>query len=261
MHLSRYSAATDVGLQRSNNEDYYLSCPNLGLWVVADGMGGHAAGEVASAIVGQTIRDEVHQGHPLADAIQNSHRAVLSAAACGQGGQGMGSTAVALQVKGHHFKIAWVGDSRAYKWSPKSNTPLNQLTTDHSYVQMLYQSGAISEDELDTHPEKNIITQCLGSIELDSVTVDTVDGSWGKSDWIILCSDGLSDAISSTSINTILTNAGSVQVATKELIEAALAAGGKDNITVTVVEYPGKISRILRAISNIGSKIFKLNKN
>ncbi|WP_086931474.1 PP2C family protein-serine/threonine phosphatase [Agarilytica rhodophyticola] len=257
MHFWRYSSATDVGLQRNNNEDSYLSCPELGLWVVADGMGGHAAGEVASDIVSQSIKEKIRQGNSLLDAIQFSHQQVLDAAADGRGSQGMGSTVVALLSRGQHYTISWVGDSRAYLWSPYSEPSFVQMTTDHSYVQMLYQTGAISESELDTHPEKNIITQCLGSIELESVQVESKEGEWQKNEWIVLCSDGLSDAVPAHIIAQILHESKNVRVATQSLVESALSYGGKDNITVTIVECPGKYQTFLQAFTASLSNFFK----
>ncbi|MFL0808990.1 MAG: protein phosphatase 2C domain-containing protein [Agarilytica sp.] len=257
MQFWRYSAATDVGLQRNNNEDCYLSSPELGLWVVADGMGGHAAGEVASAIVAETIKKKVDEGENLSTAIQLSHREVLHAAANGHGGQGMGSTVVALLTDGSSYEIAWVGDSRAYLWSPGSLKPFRQLTTDHSYVQMLYQTGAITEAELSTHPEKNIITQCLGSVELESVTVETVEGTWKPNEWIILCSDGLTDAVNDVEIENILSSHTCVDKGTNALIEAALNRGGKDNITVSVTESPNAYLVFLGSFFKNLSKFFK----
>lgn len=257
MQVWRYSAASDVGLQRNNNEDSYLSCPELGLWVIADGMGGHASGEIASAIVSETIKTKVSDGDDLADAIQSSHQAILKAAANGHGGQGMGSTVVALQAINDHYSIAWVGDSRAYLWSPLSATPLARITTDHSYVQMLYQTGVISEDELDSHPEKNIITQCLGSIELDTVSVDAIEGEWHRNEWILLCSDGLTDAVPDEVIADILSNTASIQTATRDLINSALSFGGKDNITVAVVESPASRRNIFHSMTSSLTKLFK----
>ena len=253
MLLSRYAAATDVGLQRSNNEDSFLSCPKLGLWVVADGMGGHAAGEVASAIVAETVMEQVREGLSLQQAIQQSHHEILSAAASGHGGQGMGSTVVALLVNGTNYEVAWVGDSRAYLWSPHAMRPLRQLTIDHSYVQMLYQTGAITEAELESHPEKNIITQCLGSLELQTINVETVEGEWQKGDCFILCSDGLSDAVSSETMESIMAKASNAQTAVDDLVQAALSSGGKDNITVTVVEYPGTFRNFAKIFMSIFS--------
>ncbi len=257
MHFWRYSAATDVGLQRNNNEDSFLSSPELGLWLVADGMGGHAAGEVASAIVSETIKKKISEGSTLADAIQFSHREVLNAAANGHGGQGMGSTVVALLSDGQHYEIGWVGDSRAYLWSPSAAKSFAQITTDHSYVQMLYQTGVISAAELGSHPEKNIITQCLGSIELDTVTVDTFDGEWHRGDWILLCSDGLSDAVTDHDMADVLTHTANIQSAATELINSALKHGGKDNITVTIVECPSPYLNFLHGFTSSLSKFFK----
>src|SRR5690606_11801246 len=142
-----YSAATNAGHKRDNNEDSYLSLPEQGLWLVADGMGGHEAGEVASAIVRDTLLNL--QRRTLSEAIQLSHRAVVDAAADGQGAPGMGSTVVALRSEGHSYEVAWVGDSRAYLWThTEDGGRLERLTTDHSYVQMLMATGAIGEDEV-----------------------------------------------------------------------------------------------------------------
>ncbi len=243
-----YSQATDVGLLRDNNEDAIWSDADLGLWVVADGMGGHAAGEVASEITVSVISDSIRQGRTLKDAISAAHQAVLEAAQDGSGRYGMGSTVVALHSLGNRYEIAWVGDSRAYLWSDrdKDGFSLQQLTIDHSYVQMLYQSGIISAEEMSGHPEKNVITQCLGSTELTELTVDVIEGSWHKYDWILLCSDGLSDTVSDQQICDILNEAENADLAVRELIQAALANGGKDNISVIIITAPNGVSLVER---------------
>ena len=257
MQFIRHSAATDVGLQRSNNEDCYLSNPANGLWLVADGMGGHAAGEVASAIASKTIEQSVVDGKSLAEAIQNAHHAILRAAASGEGGQGMGSTVVALLEQGDQYQIGWVGDSRAYIWSADLEPNLYQLTRDHSYVQMLLDTGAIQESELATHPEKNIITQCLGSLDLDNVDVDIFEGKWEKDDVILLCSDGLTDAVSNDKIRDILARSDNVQSAAKTLIQTALDSGGRDNITVSVIASPSSAHRLFQATVGRIQKLFR----
>ncbi len=257
MQFIRYSAATDVGLQRSNNEDCYLSNPANGLWLVADGMGGHAAGEVASAIASKTIEQSVMEGKNLKEAIQNAHHAILHAAARGEGGQGMGSTVVALLEDGDKYQIGWVGDSRAYIWSTDLEPNLYQLTRDHSYVQMLLDTGAIHESELATHPEKNIITQCLGSLDLDNVEVDIFDGKWERDDIILLCSDGLTDAVSNDKIRDILAQSENVQVAARTLIQTALDSGGRDNITVSVIASPNSAHRFIQATVGRLQKLFR----
>lgn len=235
----KYSAATHQGLHRDNNEDCYLNHPQYGLWMVADGMGGHAAGEVASAIVKDVLAQGAVRGDSLSESVQASHQAVLSAAEQGQGASGMGSTVVALQSNENHYQIAWVGDSRAYLWTWENNGgQLQQLTTDHSYVQMLVQSGAIAANESDSHPDKNIITQCIGSQELNKVKVDVLKGQWQKRQRILLCSDGLTDEVSDQKIADILCKTPDTDKAVDALIKAALSQGGHDNITVQVIESP-----------------------
>lgn len=234
MQALESSSLTNPGRKRSNNEDCYLSLPEQALWMVADGMGGHEAGEVASDIVRKTLQR--HSGESLQSAIQRAHKAVLEAAEKGIGAKGMGSTVVAMKHLGDHYEIAWVGDSRAYAYTPKEG--LEALTTDHSYVQMLLESGAIEATEAQTHPDKNIITQCLGSQELAEVNVDTLSRPWKNNQWIILCSDGLTDELDIGEMERILKQCSDVSSAARELIRAALQAGGRDNITVQVIAAP-----------------------
>jgi protein phosphatase len=236
-----FSAVTHPGLARDNNEDCYLSLPEYGIWLVADGMGGHEAGEVASAIVRDTVKEtrEKHASTSLSDSIQASHRAVLEAAARGVGALGMGSTVVALYSHHNEYEVAWVGDSRAYLWTNTADGGrLEQLTTDHSYVQMLLDSGAITAEELENHPEKNIITQCIGSQELADVRVDMVHGQWQRNQWILLCSDGLSDELDDKAIAQVLCDAKDTETAADQLLHAALTNGGHDNITLQIIESP-----------------------
>src|SRR5690606_40296042 len=121
------------------------------------------------------------------------------------GALGMGSTVVALKSKSEKYQVAWVGDSRAYLWTPSlEGGRLEQLSTDHSYVQLLVDTGVIRPEDADSHPEKNIITQCLGMQELEKVKVDHTEHSWQKNQWILLCSDGLTDEVSDQTIAQIL---------------------------------------------------------
>lgn len=236
-HKLNYSAVTNAGLKRDNNEDTYLSLPERGLWLVADGMGGHEAGEVASAIVRETLLDQEYKS--LIQAIQASHNAVLEAAAQGRGAPGMGSTIVALRSHEQDYEIAWVGDSRAYLWTHNDEGGrLERLTTDHSYVQMLLASGAIGPDEVEGHPDKNIITQCLGSHELSQVQVDSVHGQWQSEQWILLCSDGLTDELDDRELARLLYASRSPRSAVNRLLKAALQSGGRDNITLQLIQSP-----------------------
>lgn len=236
-----YSAASHPGLTRSNNEDCFLSKPEQGLWLVADGMGWHEAGEVASALVRDTIeRNTRNNPHlSLLDAIQQSHLSIINSAKQGIGAPGMGSTVVALKSQDQRYQIAWVGDSRAYLWTPsREGGRLEQLSTDHSYVQMLVESGAIRAEDAEFHPEKNIITQCLGMQELAQVKVDHLENQWQENQWILLCSDGLTDEVNDKTIAQILCDASDCVAAVDQLMHAALTNGGRDNITLQIIESP-----------------------
>lgn len=236
-----YSAASHPGLTRNNNEDCFLSKPEQGLWLVADGMGGHEAGEVASALVRDTIeRNTRNNPHlSLLDAIQQAHLSIINSAKQGIGAPGMGSTVVALKSQDQRYQIAWVGDSRAYLWTPnRDGGRLEQLSIDHSYVQMLVESGAIRAEEAEYHPEKNIITQCLGMQELPQVKVDHLENQWQENQWILLCSDGLTDEVSDKTIAQILCDASDCVAAVDQLMHAALTNGGRDNITLQIIESP-----------------------
>ena len=231
--LLQYGAGTHVGLIRDNNEDCYLSRPDIGLWLIADGMGGHDAGEVASGIARDHINKAVTDGSQLKQAIAGSHHAVKNAAANNIGSPNMGTTLVALKVKGIQYQIAWVGDSRAYLWNKNC---LKQISIDHSYVQELLDSGAISKDEMHNHSQKNIITQSIGISNIDNVKVDEINGVFAPGHKILLCSDGLSDLVEDDDIEDIISRTYEEdQVLVDRLISKALENGGTDNVTVQLI--------------------------
>lgn len=254
----KFGANTDLGLVRSNNEDCYLAEPHLGLWLVADGMGGHDAGEVASDIVKNSIYQSVKDGAELKSAIAQSHQDVKDAANMGIGSENMGTTVVALKSFNNDYEIAWVGDSRAYLWDPL-NSSLTQLSQDHSYVQALYDAGSISFEEMQDHPQKNVITQSLGVSDLNQVQVDNCFGSWGKRQKILLCSDGLSDYVSLDTIKQTCQkhHSKTEQELADALIEQALAKGGQDNITAVVVSAPEQTKKT--AFNTPFSRVAKLS--
>jgi protein phosphatase len=228
-----FALGTHTGLVRELNEDSHIALPKLGLWVIADGMGGHEAGEVASGITIREIARSIEQDMPLAEAIETAHHAIQTAVLHGEGSADMGSTVVALKLDGLCYEIAWVGDSRAYLW----NGTLHQLTTDHSYVQLLLNAGLITESEIPEHPARNVISQALGTGGPDNsnIKVDLVTGELGESDTLLLCSDGLSGEVADDCIAAILTETTDAQTRVDRLITAALEAGGKDNVTVIVL--------------------------
>ncbi len=235
MEEVNYAARTDVGKKRDHNEDCYKVNKDLDLYMIADGMGGHASGEVASKIAVTTIEQQMLQGLTLADAIEQAHLAILKGAQEGVGKRGMGTTIVAAQFKNNEYTLAWVGDSRAYLW----DDGISQISKDHSMVQMLIDSGQITEVEARVHPRKNIIYQNLGSAEIEMFHVSVEQGALYKGQKIILCSDGLSDEVDNDEMGEIISACKSAAQSDNEivdrLIDAALDNGGKDNVSVIVI--------------------------
>lgn len=232
--MIQFAQITDVGRVRDHNEDSLISLPEQEVWLVADGMGGYEAGEVASAIVVEEIPKLLSQQFELNEALEETHRLIHKAAEAGRGELGMGSTAVLLRIDGSTYEIAWVGDSRAYLWDGSS---LMQLTRDHSFVQRLLDSGAITEEEALDHPQRNVISQALGA-DMKEIRVDTVRGKLARNDKILLCSDGLTSELSDSDIAAVLARNESSEVMSKSLVHAANESGGGDNITLILVEAP-----------------------
>ena len=228
----RWGARSDVGCVRSHNEDSYLVASPL--FCVCDGMGGHAAGEVASAIAVETIAKtgpSSANAAQLGAAIEAANAAVIDAALNGIGRPGMGCTATAAYIEGTTLAIAHVGDSRAYLLHEGT---LIRITRDHSYVEELVDAGEITADEARVHPNRSVITRALGSdpaMYADHFTINVEKG-----DRLILCSDGLSGMIPDGEIERIATMSATAQICTDNLVDAALAAGGGDNVTVIAVD-------------------------
>lgn len=255
-----YGTSTHVGLVRTNNEDNFLADPDLGLWLIADGMGGHEAGEVASQLVIDFVSQAVTKSTPLIDAIAQSHFEVKDAVKRNIGKPNMGTTVVGLLSKKQQYQVAWVGDSRAYLWDPHKHT-IQQISKDHSYVQSLVDSGAIKHEDMQSHPQKNIITQSLGVSALESVTVDTFNGQWQTDQKIVLCSDGLSDLVSDAETAHIIrqNQHKTDQQIADLLVQAALKKGGVDNVTVGIISAPKDINQVSRLNHILGSLHFVLS--
>lgn len=227
-----WAARTDVGLIRGHNEDSFLALAPT--FAVCDGMGGHAAGEVASTIAVSTISQKA-PAHAddllLGAAIEAANAAVIDGAARGVGKEGMGCTASAVSIEQNKMAVAHVGDSRVYLLH---NGALVRLTHDHSYVEELVDAGEITADEARVHPSRSVITRALGSdpdMYADHFTIDVSVG-----DRVILCSDGLSAMVEDSQIEAIAVSSATPQAAVDNLVATALREGGYDNITVVVVD-------------------------
>jgi serine/threonine protein phosphatase PrpC len=221
-----------VGHVRELNEDACLARPDLGIWAVADGMGGHECGDYASAlIVGELGRvRRPGSARELLQAVDETlarcNRELIERA---EGGELSGSTIVALLVFEDHFAVIWAGDSRVYRLR---GGQLEQLTRDHSYVQELVERGEITPEQARAHPLANRITRAIGADP--QLHLDVVDGRLEPDDRFLLCSDGLTGMVGDTAITAILSEA-DPQAAVDRLIDTALAAGGSDNVSAIVV--------------------------
>lgn len=223
---------TDKGRVREGNEDERLIDRRMDLYAVADGMGGHQAGEVASQTAIEALRAAVANGTSIRDAITQANEAVLERSAGDERLRGMGTTMTAATLAaGGTLLIGHVGDSRAYL---VRDGELRQVTEDHSLVEEMVRGGELTPEQAEVHPQRSVITRALGiepAVEVDMYPVELHDG-----DRILLCSDGLSGMVRTEDIAAILQREPDPQKAANKLVDAANKAGGEDNITVVILD-------------------------
>lgn len=229
---------TDVGLRRKLNEDSVVSLPERGIWAVADGMGGHEAGEVASAKVveslsGLTVTDNPDTlAHEAVEALLNVNKALIELGQMGLEQKTIGSTVVGLAMANGQYRCFWAGDSRAYR---VRDGGIAQLTRDHSLVQDLIAAGMLDPSEAETHPNANVITRAVGASE--TLKVDLIGGVAFSGDIFLLASDGLTRLVSQVEILSTL-YAKPLDEAADKLIEMVLARGAPDNVSIVIVKVP-----------------------
>ena len=237
--LSSY-AMTDVGRTRAVNQDYVFSClepvgnlPNL--FIVADGMGGHQAGDFASSYSVKKILESISlslQKNPhkiFADAIRYANRELIEKAKANPELKGMGTTVVLLTIVGEKAYVANVGDSRLYLMEDT----LTQITVDHSLVQEMIKIGELTKESARIHPDKNIITRAVGAGR--DINADFFEFSLTEKSILLMCSDGLSNMVEDEQLAILLKSAKTPEKVGKKLIETANCNGGKDNIAVIVI--------------------------
>lgn len=227
-----HAGDSHIGLVRTDNEDAYLIAPPL--FAVADGLGGHQAGEVASSLAVDTLLEAAPReadAKALGRAVRQANTAVMAAAEAGRGRVGMGTTLTAVMIDGTRLAVAHVGDSRAYLLHFGE---LQQLTADHSMVADLVRSGQLTLEESRVHPNRSVITRALGSDP--NMIADTFEVQAAPGDRLLLGTDGLTSGVRDEEIARVLAEAATPADAVNELIDAALDAGGQDNITVVVVD-------------------------
>lgn len=227
------SMKSDKGIVRNLNEDYadFYEGDNYKIYVVADGMGGHNAGEVASKMAVESVIEYINKQdlleHSLEEAILYANRKIYDLSIKEKSYGGMGTTLTACLVRDNIIEIANVGDSCCFGLNEKG---IIKLTKDHSLVQELIDSGSLTEEEGRNHPKKNIITRALGTSK--DVVVDIFKIEKNKFKVFLLCSDGLINEVSKEEIFNIITNSKDLDQATNELVSLAKEQGGRDNITV-----------------------------
>ena len=230
-----FGSRTDVGYVRDHNEDSLIIIPPL--FAVADGMGGHEAGEIASEITVNTLAELVPNhldAEGLTAAVEAANYNVMKAPRQGIGRDGMGTTLTAAMLEGERLLIAQVGDSRAYLLHRNS---LQQITRDHSLMADLIEAGQITPEEARTHPNRSVITRAIGSDV--HMRPDIYELNVNAGDRVLICSDGLSSMVSDHAIEAIMKRQADPQRCADELVQAALENGGADNVTVIVADVAG----------------------
>ncbi len=234
------AARTDTGVVRSGNEDSYMMLPDRGVFIVADGMGGHAAGEVASDMAVRIIARELgslrgltddEAGERMRHAIIEANAAIFDRTLTEQDKRGMGTTTTAMVLLPQRFLLGQVGDSRAYLLR---DGRMLQLTKDHSYVQEQVDLGLLTEEQARVHPYSNVITRCIGANA--EVVPDLYFGHLRTGDVLLLASDGLTGMLEDEQLSVILKGEGGPQHWVDRLINEANRRGGLDNITALVIK-------------------------
>jgi len=238
MQQNIFFGKTDIGLKRKNNEDVFVVSPELDFCLTADGMGGAAAGELASKIfadttqdifTGNTDRSQKEVLYRIQKAFRDANENILEHVIQNTSHKGMGCTAELLAFSDEGFIVGHIGDSRTYRLRKGH---LEQLTQDHTMVQQQFEEGLISSDQIKQHPLRNVIYRAVGIKE--ELALDLIIGKIFTEDLFLLCSDGLTDMIPDEQIREILCTATDISRKAEELIETAKIAGGTDNITVAL---------------------------
>lgn len=233
----RCAGQSEIGLVRSSNQDAILLDQQSGLWLVADGMGGHAGGAEASRLASTTIQAAVRDGASLRSSILAAHYAIRAAQSENMDLSDMGTTVVAMLERAKDFEIAWVGDSRAYLYSAVPGR-LEQLTRDHNLAGLMVESGTLSQAEAARHPRRHVLTDCLGLHGAQAPRIDRVEGQWQSDQILMLCSDGLSGELDDEQIAAVLGDESSLDAKIACLLERVRAAGARDNVSIILVRSP-----------------------
>jgi len=238
---------TDAGPHKENEDSVGVD-ETLGLWLVADGMGGHSAGRQASSIARDTFIAQMRAGSNQVESVMCAHRAIANSEFAIEAPDGIGSTLVALQLLGSYADVVWVGDSRCYLWR---DHVLDVVSHDHSVVQMLIDRGELTDATARGHPKRNLVTQVLG---MAHPVPEQRRLPLKSGDWLLLCSDGLNDELEDHEISSLLkSNSKDIASVADALVESVVTRGGKDNVSAIVISFDGPTAPEVVEASTAGS--------
>ncbi len=245
-------AQTSRGTIKKINEDAFLKMPNHGIWAVADGMGGHPAGDVASQLIVDDLENVVNATHihelncqVILDSLQNSNEKLLILAEEEFPGMSVGSTIVILFIKDGMFSILWGGDSRAYLFRGKK---LKRLTKDHTQINEMIDNGMLDPSDVEDHPLEHVITSAVGVF--CDLNIEVVKHALQENDIFLLCSDGLTKEMTDVDIGLILLHSISIVDSGMALMHASLVRNARDNVTCVLVKYESGITISLESNIN-----------
>jgi PPM family protein phosphatase len=230
--MIEFGHATHAGLRRRCNEDTYYADPALGLFLVADGLGGHRNGALAATLVRDAMVASVAAGSPLCEAVREADRRIVRERSDNHIGLPMGTTLAVVRISAGRFEASWVGDSRIYLW----NGALHRMSRDQTATQALVDAGVIDADEAADHPQRHVVTQALGVTAEEDLHIARVTGTLRPGDQLLLCSDGLTDTVGDAQMAAVLARGSlAAQECVDHLLLHALDGGGDDNVTAVLV--------------------------
>lgn len=238
---ARSTGQSETGRVRASNQDAILVDEVARLWLVADGMGGHAGGAEASCLARNTVRAAIGAGASLRSAILAAHYAIRAEQSGTPDLADMGTTIVVLHETDAGYEIGWVGDSRAYLFDGEEGR-LRMLTRDHNLAGLLVESGALSQSAAASHPKRHVLTDCLGRRGESEPRIEQLSGRWSAGQVVLLCSDGLTGEVPDSQIGEVLASGDGLDAMADQLMARAMAAGARDNISLVLVRSPMDVS-------------------
>ena len=230
--VNDYFGASDPGRLRKTNQDWFVSDPQLGIWLVADGVGGRKGGAFASRKACEVVLQQFRNGKPIDSAIQYAHRTLKSYQKRPYLNDEMATTLTVVHLHRGFCSVYWVGDSRVYLYS---NSSLIPLTKDHSFIQSLIDRGEVSSEHAKYHPRRHVLSQSVGAKDVGCLSIGMTEIAFCKHEKLLLCTDGVSNELSDFDMERVMNELSAPRDAVDRLIQRAKGNGGKDNLTALII--------------------------